>query len=247
MLLLLLFVFSTSLLHAQDSKWFFTLTPGVTVGGPTASLKKSIIKSGCDDKSSFSFLGLSGSIQYPLTGKAPALLVSFGKKFSEHKSWYVTAGLAAAGNVSGLKTIGSFDYFLFSGNYGHSVKIDYKVWQLTAGYQYSFPRTRAKLGFGPTVSLFTYQEEGDKQQHTQPRPAVSGMARLPLGRERKIFGMELFFEAVLAVPAKTASFSKSFEENGLKYSTTLEKGSVSLTQCLAGISFSFHNPVRTSR
>lgn len=239
--LVLLFVVlaSASVVTGQTPRWFFSFSAGPGFGGPAASIKNNMERCGFNDKSSWNILGFTGTNNYPYITKGVPVLVTAGMKLKEYKSLYVTAGLSSAGSISGRQRVGSYDYIIFSGNYGHAVAINYQVWQLTAGYQYTFAKTRVKLGFGPTALLFRYKEDAEGTQYNKPVPAISGMMRLPLGRERKLFGMELFAEAVLAPPVKTTAYHKSMEADGQTYAATLQKGPASLCHFMVGLSFSF--------
>lgn len=243
LLLLLVLLSSASFVIAQASRWFFTFSAGPGFGGPAAGIKSNMAGCGFNDKSSWNILGFTGTNDYPYIDRGLPVLFTAGRKIKEYKSMYLTAGVSATGTVSGMKSFGFYDAILFSGNYGNAVTIDYQVWQLTAGYQYHFPKTRAKLGFGPTALLFRYKEEEEGTQYNKPVPGVSGMVRLPFGRERKLFGMELFAQALLAPPIKTIAYTKGFEHNGQKYSTTLKESTASMCQFMAGISFSVRDVI----
>jgi hypothetical protein len=235
---------SSAVLFGQTSKWFITVAAAPTMGGPSAGIKKNMQRSGFDHLTSYSFFGWTGSTQYPVVEKNPAVLVTVGKKVNEFKSLYITGGVAASGTVSGFRSYGSYDYLLWSGEMGNSVKIAYSLWQLSAGYQYRLPGTRAKLGFGPDLFVFRYCEQEEEQNHAAILPGVSGQLRLPLGRERRRLGLELFLEAQVGPPARTRAYSKTYEADGRTYTTVLEKGNASVTQLLAGLSFAFRDPAR---
>lgn len=215
----------------QASKWFVSFSTAPVFGGPAASLKKQMRTQGYDDnaESTFVIFG-SGTTRYP-RGEALAVLARGGKRISENKSLYFVGGISGTANIEGFKAEGYSNgiFGLFAGTYGKHVSVKYTSYQLTAGYQYSFQNTRAKLGVGPTVYLLHYRtdynfsEKGKSQLSVTP--GVSFMARIPLGREKKLFGIDLLFEGNMAPPVKMKSNSaESFQPknaNMFSFSTGL--------------------------
>ncbi|MGZ3846953.1 MAG: hypothetical protein ACXVBH_12895 [Flavisolibacter sp.] len=218
---------------AQANKWFVSLSTGSTIGGPSASLKKQIIDQHFDQTSEFSFFGLEFSTKYPIVTKDAALLLRGGYKLNDRKGLYFVAGRSAKGSVQGFKNEGNSGFWLIGGSYGQNIEIDYTTYQLTAGYLYSFPNTRFKAGFGPSLFLLSYsttENYFNKQSHSALVPGATGTARIPLGKEKKLFGVELVFEGNAAVPVKMKG---DFKESGFK------PGNVNMLSANIGLAFSF--------
>lgn len=195
---------------AQPKNWFVSLSIAPSFGGPTASLKNQMKAQGYGDhaESSFDLFG-SGSTSYPRGGSV-AFLARGGKKITDHKSIYFVAGISEKATVEGFHAKGWSDGFfgLFAGTYGEHVSISYNTYQLTAGYMYSFSNSRAKVGVGPSVYLLSYCNTSNyikNQSHASLVPGASFTTRLPLGKEKKLFGVELVFEGNMAPPVKMKS------------------------------------------
>lgn len=190
----------------QASKWFVSVSATPTIGGPSTSIKHQMVVQGFDQTSDGNFLGWSWTTHYPKVSKSASVLLRGGKKMDNHRSIYFVAGLSAKGTVDGFRDQGYSSFFgIISGSYGEMVSVDYNVYQLTAGYLYSFTNTRAKIGFGPSVFLLDYsvsENYTNKQNHSSVMPGASFTTRIPLGKEKKLFGVELVFEGSVAPPAK---------------------------------------------
>lgn len=197
----------------QASKWFVSMSVTPTLSGPSVSLRKQIIQQGYDQTSTFNFFGLTGSTNYPVVRKSPSVLFRGGKNIDHHRSIYFTAGIASRGEVEGFKNEGYSDFWgIFGGSTGESVTIHYCTYQLTAGCMYSFKNTVVKLGLGPSLFLLNYKMRSnfqDLERHNAIVPGATFTAKVPLGRERKLVGMELVFEGNIAPPAAMQSNSAS--------------------------------------
>lgn len=218
---------------AQANKWFVSFSVTPTIGGPSASLKKQMREQHFDQTSTFSFLGLESTTNYPLVSKDVSLLFRGGKKIDDRRSIYFVVGQTAAGSVEGFKNEGYSDLIIIGSSYGQDVAINYNTYQLTAGYLYSFPGTRFKIGFGPSIFLFKYsiaENHENQQKHSSVIPGATFTTRLPLGKEKKLFGIELVWEGNMAPPARM---------KGGKGETGFEPGNVSMFSANAGIAFSF--------
>jgi hypothetical protein len=195
---------------AQTKNWFVSFSIAPAFGGPSASLKSQMKAQGYGDQaeSTFHIFG-SGTTSYP-RGGSTAYLLRGGKKISDRKSIYFVAGISEKATVEGFHSQGWSDglFGLFSGTYGKYVAVSYTTYQLTAGYMYSFSNSRAKLGFGPSVYILNYGTSTDyseKDNHSSFVPGASFTARLPFGKERKLFGIELVFEGNMAPPIQMKS------------------------------------------
>lgn len=191
---------------AQNNNWFVSFSSGPSFGGPCASIKSQMKAQGYDDdaESTFVIWG-SGHTSYP-RGSAVALLARGGKKITERKSIYFVAGLSQMATVEGFKSQGWSDGFfgLFAGTYGVKVSMDYSIYQLTAGYMYS-SRSRTKIGFGPSLYALNYKlstNYSSKESNTALIPGASFTTRIPLGKEKKLVGLEFVIEGNMAPPIK---------------------------------------------
>lgn len=191
---------------AQSSKWFVSLSVGASMTGPSASFKHQMVQQGFDQTSTGSFLGFSWTTDYPKITKDAALLLRGGKKINDRRSIYFVAGRSAKGVVEGFRNHGYSDFFgIIGGSYGDQISVSYKAYQLTGGYLYSFPNTKIKLGFGPSVYLLNYKIEDNftpTSKNTAYVPGASFLARFPFGKEKRLVGTEFFFEGNLAPSAK---------------------------------------------
>jgi hypothetical protein len=194
---------------SQASKWFVTFAAGGTVGGPSASIKNQMKKQGFDDTGTSNFLGWTNTTHYPDKAQEPSLLVTFGIKQNEHRSLYFTIGRLEKSEVRGLRNTGYSDFLgIFGGSDGPMPIVKYTTYQLTAGYMYSFTKSSAKLGVGPSLFFLNYASGMGYtfgETKTTIVPGVTGSARLPFGKEKKMFGMELFAEINLAPPVKLST------------------------------------------
>lgn len=218
---------------AQANKWFVSLSTNATIGGPSASLRKQMHDQNFDQVEEGSFFGLTFSTNYPVVTKYAAQLLRGGYKLNDRKGLYFVVGRSAKGSTEGFRSEGYADYWLIGGSVGQHVKIDYSEYQLTAGYLYTFPNKRLKAGFGPSLFLLSYsttENYNNKQNYTSLVPGATGTARIPLGKERKLFGVELVFEGNAAVPVKMKG---DFKESGFK------PGNMNMFSANIGLAFSF--------
>lgn len=192
---------------AQANDWFISFSGAPVFGGPSASLKSQMKAQGFGDdaESTFDLFG-SGNTSYP-RGAAVAFLARAGKKITGRKSIYFVAGISQKATVEGFKAQGWSDGFfgLFAGTYGVHVSMDYTTYQLTAGYMYSSSKSRTKIGFGPSLYVFSYSlstNYANKESNTAIVPGACFTTRLPLGKEKKLVGLEFVFEGNMAPPVK---------------------------------------------
>lgn len=221
---------------AQPKNWFvsFSITPAF--GGPSASLKSQMKRQGYGDQaeSTFHLFG-SGTTSYP-TGGSVAFLARGGKRITDHKSIYFVAGVAEKATIEGFHAQGWSDGFLglFAGTYGDYVSVSYTTYQLTAGYMYSFSNTRVKIGFGPSIYILNYGTSSNyeaKNNHTSLVPGASFTSRLPIGKEKKLFGVELIFEGNMAPPVKMKS----------DHTGSFQPRNANMFSANAGLAFTFRN------
>jgi len=219
---------------AQAKNWFVSFSATPTIGGPSASLKKQMVDQSFDQTSSYNFLGLEGTTKYPVVTKDGSLLLRAGVKLNDRRSIYFVVGQSTAGRVEGFKNEGYSDFLgLFGGSYGENIAVDYKVYQFTAGFLYAFPHTRSKIGFGPSFFLVDYsvtENDNSNQSETAPSAGATFTARVPLGKEKKLFGVELVFEGNAAMPVKM---------KGEMEETNFDPGTVKMFSANIGIAFCF--------
>jgi hypothetical protein len=114
------------------------------------------------------------------------------------------------------------------------ITFDYHVLQFTLGYQFTFPKTRFKVGIGPSLFIFKNSAEADYQSSSAQSSTVPGCTinvRVPFGKEKKLFGVELFFQMNLAPSAKLEEIQN--------LGKTFEASNVSMTYAIIGIAFAF--------
>ena len=220
---------------AQANKWFVSFSVAPAFGGPSASLKTQMKAQGYGDQaeSTFNLFG-SGNTSYPRGGSV-ALLMRGGKKITDRKSIYFVAGISEKATIEGFHAQGWSDGFfgLFAGTYGQHISVKYTTYQLTAGYMYSFSNSKAKLGFGPSVYILSYGTSvnySDKENHTSLVPGASFTARLPFGKEKRLFGVEFVFEGNMAPPVQM----KSDRTDGF------QPKHANMFSANAGLAFTFH-------
>ena len=217
--LLVCFIFFSFAIKAQTAKWFITITSGFNPGGPGPSIKNNMDRNGYNSVATNFFFG--GSVKYPYVSHGLPLLLMLGKRTSKYGSVYLIAGESNRGEARG-----------YNGDVGVSVKYD--VLQFTAGYQFSFPTTRFKIGAGPSVFVFNYANTSmtpTGEKHTAILPGLSVTGRLPFGKEKKLFGVELFFETNFAPHGKVEEIQG--------YRSNLKASNVNMIHGLVGLSFAF--------
>lgn len=227
LLLLPIFFFSFSILKAQTNEtnvknqtrdnWFAGFITGYNIGGPKASFNSAMNEAYYNMQASSFF----GTVSYPLTGYQLPILFMAGKKISKSGSLYLIAGQVYGGNAQGY-------------NGANMIGFDYSTLQFTLGYQFSFPNTHLKLGAGPGLLVFknhpsfNYQSQAS-QSNTVPAATIN--VRVPMGPEKKLFGIELFFQMSIAPSVKV---NEIIGETSAFPATT-----VSMSSALIGISFAF--------
>jgi len=214
---------------AQNNKWFVSVSSGVYVGGPVTSIKKQMRDQGFDDVYEYNFFGFAGTDEYPSRTQTGGCLLRAGKKLDEKKAVYVVAGLVDQSTVSGFKSDGTdYSFFLIGGSYGDEPEIKYSLWQLSAGYMYSSNK-RAKLGIAPSLFFLNYTLP-DSSKHTGLMPGATFTGRFPLGKEKRLFGVDLILEVNLVPPVKMKE---------TKGSTRFNTGSVNMVGGFVGLGYTF--------
>jgi hypothetical protein len=195
---------------AQANKWFISFTAAPSLGGPAASLKQQMKAQGYGDQSESTFVIFgSGTTKYP-RGGAVAVLASGGKKITDKRSIYFVAGISEKARIEGFDAQGYSDgiFGLFAGTYGNHVSVSYNIYQLTAGYMYSFSKSRTKLGFGPSIYLLTYgisRNFAPEEKHNSIVPGAAFNTRIPFGKERRLVGIDFVFNGNIAPSVKMKS------------------------------------------
>jgi hypothetical protein len=198
---------------AQSNKWFVSFTTAASLGGPAASLRHQMKAQGYGDQSESTFVIFgSGTTNYP-RGGAVTLLATGGKKITDKKSIYFAVGTSGTGTIEGFDAEGYSNgiFGLFAGTYGNHVSVSYTIYQLTAGYMYALSNSRTKLGFGPSLYLLDYgisENFASKEKHSSIVPGFAFNTRIPLGKERKLIGLEMVFNGNMAPPVKIKSEHK---------------------------------------
>lgn len=219
---------------AQTNNWFISFSVAPVFGGPAASLKSQLKAQGYGDdtESTFNIFG-SGHTSYP-RGGSTSIMARGGKKITERRSIYFVAGICEKATIEGFDAQGWSDgiFGLFAGTTGVHTSVKYSIYQLTTGYMYSFTGSRTKLGFGPSVYIFNYSKEDNYTNtgsHTAVVPGASFTTRIPLGKEKKVFGLELVFEGNMAPTVQM----KSNNSDGF------QPKKANMFSCNAGLAFTF--------
>jgi hypothetical protein len=218
--------------YSQNAKWFVSFSTGGNFGGPGASLKSKMNKQGFNQESSFNFLGWTGTTQYPRKEVDPYALIRFGFRMKERKSLFFVAGLAEQGTVSGFKNLGYSDFLgILGSSDGPLPSMQYSLYQLSGGLQYDNVKTRAKLGFAPSLFVMRYAlNEENKKSAIMPGAFLTG--RFTIGKEKKLFGLEIVLDMRLAPPVHMKN--DVTPETG-----EFRAGSVNICSGSAGIAFCF--------
>ncbi len=181
-------------IEAQTAKWFVTFSTGLQIAGPSSSLKKYMNDNGFDQASQG---WIYGPVHYPETVHGASLLGMLGRQINKNRSVYFLFGMPGNGEVRG------YDGY-------HSENIKYHIYQLGGGYQFSSSNSRSKLGGGPSLFIsesgknnHTQTNNALTEKHTALKPGLSITGSTPLGKQRKLLGIELF--AALNI-APNASF-----------------------------------------
>jgi hypothetical protein len=227
---------------AQGSKWFVSVATGAPYGGPGVSMKKNFRRDGLDGTESFAVLFFGGTTKYPVNMWNPSLLLKFGKRLSEKRSWFAVAGLSSSGEAEGYKRNGEAGLLfpIFYSTSGTHVTVKYQVLQFGAGYQYHYAKTRTKLSVAPSLFVYRYKNTRalQKQQYAAIRPGMAFSGRLPLGKEKKLFGVDVIADLNLVPPVKMKTLTTETVTDSGKITTTLNSGSVNLVHGMLGFAFS---------
>lgn len=215
-----------------QSKWFVSLSSSPVLVGAATSIKSQMKEQGYGDESESTFIIWGdGTTQYP-TGTSFSFLVRAGKSITERKSLYFVGGIADKAIVEGFDAEGWSDGILglFAGTYGRHVSVKYTTYQFSAGYMFSFARSRTQLGIGPSVYLFNYNiayEYMYTGSNLAIVPGATFTSRFPLGKENKRFGLEFVFEGNMAPAVKMKS----------NHADRFQPGNANMLSCNAGLAF----------
>jgi len=219
--------FSTVSAVAQEEKWFFSFSVGAGLGGPSASIKNKMRDQGFNETSSFDFLGFSSTTDYPIKHSDLSFHLRFGIRLNKLRSLYFILGQTDKGEVTGFKNQGYSSFLgIFGGSDGPRPTVTYTVYQVTGGYMYH-TSSQIKLGLGPSLFIVPYSDNTESK--TSVMPGVSLTARLPLGKGKKLFGLEVFCDANLAPPVTMNVTGKTAEGFEMK--------KANLIQLNAGLAF----------
>ncbi len=219
---------------SQSKKWFASISSGFATGGPSGSLKSQMNKQGFNETSNYNFLGWTGTTQYPVKNETGNFLVRFGTSIHKARSLFFVAGIADQATVTGFKNTGYSSFLgIIGGSNGPMPTVRYTLYQLTGGFMYAAAKTRAKLGFGSTLYLLQYAiNDESKKMRVVPGSMMTG--RFPLGKEKKLFGVELVLDLRLALPV-------ALKQDVKPEAADFHPGKVSMIGGTAGIAFCFRN------
>ena len=211
-------MFATIAIHAQTANWFVGVPTGYVMGGPAASLKSMMEDQGYDHTATFIV-----TVDYPVKSYIPPLMVMAGKKISEYGSLYILAGNYDATTVEG------YDGY-------NTISVRFNIVQATLGYQFTFARSHFKLGVGPSLFIVHHELANyvPAPETTETKPGVSIMARIPFGKEKKLFGVELFFATNIAGNIQLNDINESHNTV-----PDLTGGKLSMVSAMLGLNFVF--------
>ncbi len=179
-------------IEAQPAKWFVTISTGLQIAGPASSLKKYMNDNGFDQTSRG---WIFGPVDYPNSDLGPTFLGMFGKQINKNRSVYFLLGMPGNGEVSG-----------YDGSNLNNIK--YHIYQFGAGYQFFSSNSRSTVGMGPSIFILksgknnhTQGNDDLTEKHTAVKPGVSITGRTPLGKGKRLVGIELFAELNIAPKA----------------------------------------------
>jgi len=210
----------SAVLNAQTAKWFVGFPTGYVFGGPATSLKSMMNDQGYNQTANSWF----GSVNYPQQSFNPPLLVMAGKQISAYGSLYVLLGQSDESTVEGYNGVAGLD-------------VHYNILQGTLGYQFTFPRTHFKLGIGPSLFIFHYNLANyiPTTSTSETKPGISLMARLPFGKEAKLFGVELFFAMNVAQSVQINDLHENINYEDYEFTG----GKLSMVSAMLGLNFVF--------
>ncbi len=222
---------------SQNSKWFVSFSAAPVIGGPAMSLKSEMRNQNFDDRSETTFVIYGNGITNYPRGSATSILVRGGKSIDARKSLYFIVGVAEKAHVEGYRKDGWSNgiFGLFAGTVGQSVSIKYNIYQATAGFMYPISDSKVKFGFGASAYIFSYStfhQYIKAGNHTSVVPGAAFTLRAPLGKEKRLFGIDFLLDANLALPVKM----KTAVNEGFR------PGNVNMCSASVGLGFSLRRP-----
>ncbi len=210
---------ATIAIHAQTANWFVGFPTGYVMGGPAASLKSMMEDQGYNQPATFIF-----SVDYPTKTYVPPLMIMAGKQISNYGSLYILAGSSNASTVEGYNSY-------------NAISVSFNVIQATLGYQFTFPQSHFKLGIGPSLFIVHHELANyiPASETTETKPGVSLMARIPFGKEKKLFGVELFFAMNVAGSVQLNDIHETY----INAEADLTGGKLSMVSAMIGLNFVF--------
>ena len=121
------------------------------------------------------------------------------------------------------------------------MNINYKVYQLGAGFEHTLPNTKIKLGYGPSLYLFSYIYNFNKSdRNTSLVPGANFSGRVPLGKEKRRIGVELVADVNLAPSAKMKALHYTYNDGTAdKTELLIQESKVIMVQGMAGLALTF--------
>jgi hypothetical protein len=230
--LLCAFLFSACTAFNQ-SKWFFSFSAGIGLGGPMSKIKNNMEEQGLAQVGTPIVSGLPlKDRSYPDKKISIPVLIIFGKIIIEGRSIYFEAGVSNKGKITGVKNSAVFSDLL---------TVNYSVTQLTAGYQYSSALTKSKFGIGPSAYIFNYKESVHKnERHSSLVPGVSLFTRTPVIDEGSL-SIDLVLQMNLAPPATMKEINYSASSNAANPVILLKESRVNMVHGVIGLALSIRN------
>jgi hypothetical protein len=216
---------------AQKNKWSISVSASPGIGGPKNSIVTTMKKQGFDETMSFNFFGLTGVVTNPNSEKAGTYLLRVSVRQKINRSLFFVGGLSNQGTVSGFRSTSGDSLFPWTLSFPI---VDYRVWQLSGGYQFDQKNSWLKFAIAPSLFFYNYGlkfRESDRKTSLVPGINLSG--RLPLGKGKRTFGVELFADGNIALKAKMKDLQETI------HSAPLKESKVNMMHATAGLLFTF--------
>lgn len=216
---------------AQKAKWSISLSASPGIGGPKNSIVKTMQKQGFGETMSFNFFGLSGEVTNPNSERAGTYLLRASVRQKVNRSLFFIGGLSNQGTVSGYRSTSDDPQFPWTQSFPI---VDYRIWQLSGGYQFDQRNSWLKFAIAPSLFFYNYGLKFKEQDRkTSLVPGINLSGRLPLGKGKRTFGLELFADGNIAPKAKM----KELQETS--HSAPLKESKVNMMHATAGLLFTF--------
>lgn len=183
----------------QTPKWFVSVATGLNIGGPSISIQSQMKQQGYNDEVTYIWFG-GGTTKYPIKNPIPSLLLTGGKQISEKKSLFFVVGLLDKATVIGRYANDINGYVNNSPDFELNPEIRYSIYQVAGGFMYTNPKSRTKIGIGPSFYLINFTHGAEKG--TGFTAGITATSRTPFKKKIKPVRLEFITAINLAPPVK---------------------------------------------